>query len=177
MTAPDITTNETLEFEVTVSDGVEFSTSNVSVNVEDFLPVITISEASNFNAENSLDIIRGMTANTDGGYTLYWTNNTLSNPSPTSSQAFTVDGVKTGVQSNGEFRAAGNQDVGANVDVIQSGDTIYNVNIFLDAALMLGISTFRGPILGRYQVLGINFYPQLTHRAPKVIQSQLVLTN
>lgn len=155
--APNISADETLTFEVTVSHDTGLSRGPISIRVEDFQPVETVSNITPFNADNSLPFIRGMTASDDGSYTLYWGSDSISSPSPISSQAFTGDGVRSGGQIDGEFQAANNQVVGGTADVIENGDTLYYLNVFLDSANMLGVTSHRGVVNGSVFNFGDEF--------------------
>lgn len=167
LTAPEVSTDETLTFEVTISSETGGSSQGpISIIVENFNPVETKSDSSSFNGGDRVNKIMGIIANDDEGYTVHWESNILGSPVPTSSQNFTADGERINSQTNGEFQATGNQISGSVKDVIESGDTLYYVNHYIDAADMLGMTTHRGLVTGTAFSFGNEFQSPVNRSFP-----------
>ena len=162
LVAPMLEADETVSFEVTVSDGALSEASVVTLDMEDVKPIIRISESTEFGTggptnpnetvpdpsiyegNKPLDQIIGITASGEGDYTVHWTAGFSGHDMPISSQAFTADGEKVGDQVDGAFTGGvdaeydrENQTLnhftfGITFATVQSGDTLYNFNGVLD---------------------------------------------
>lgn len=184
LTAPNLDDDQALSFEVSVSDGVNTSTSTVSLDVEDLKTFIVESESSEYGTggptnpsetvpdpsiyegNKPLDRIIGLTSEADGGYRVHWTASNGGRDMPVSSQAFSMDGEKTGPQSDGVF--LGGDQVSEDPDetykfiygitfaTVKSGDTVFNLNGKLEfsGGITLGYTSHRGLLDGEVEGFG-----------------------
>lgn len=128
LTAPELTEDETLTFEVTASDGEDTDQAIISVMVEALRPpALTISQSTPFNPE-ALRKIYDITANEDGSYKVHWSIfSTNTSNRAVSSQDFTSHGITSGNQTDGEFQT-GSVFLGVEpLQVVLSGDTVFNI--------------------------------------------------
>ena len=164
LTAPLLSADESLEFELTVSDGEDTSTDTVTIAVEDIQAVETISKPTTYNADKYLGCLKGLSANSNGGYTVYWGMGYNRDSIPVSSQVFTVDGIASGPQTDGNFQTGSNLRGGLIFEVIRSGDTVYYINRFLrdlnffpSGTPQHGITSHRGLAAGTISGSGDEF--------------------
>ena len=158
LTAPMLDADETVAFEVSVTDGALTTTSTVTLDVEDVKTSVAISESTEFGTggpqipsqtvpdpsvfegRKPLDQIIGLTPSEQGDYTVHWTASGGGHDMPVSSQTFSADGEKVGAQVDGVF-LGGDQGTferdgrtfnrfifGVTFATVQSGDTLYNLN-------------------------------------------------
>lgn len=186
LTAPELEADGSLSFEVSVSDGTNTTVSTVSLNVEDLKTNVVLSESTEYgtggpttpsqtvpdpsiyDGDKPLDRIIGLTTEADGGYRVHWTASSGGRDMPISSQAFTVDGEKTGVQTDGVFMG-GDQGTseedgqsynlytyGVTFATVQSGNTLYNLNgkIQFGNGVTIGYESFRGLVDGEVDGFG-----------------------
>lgn len=101
LTAPLVEANESLEFSVLVSDGVNSVSEQISIDVSDLVAIELASETSSFSNSIIKGLI-GLTPDSSGGFRAYWGRGG-SFAMPTSSQDFDGLGEKIGNQVDGEF--------------------------------------------------------------------------
>lgn len=158
LTAPLLDANETVMFELSVSDGALTTTSEVSLRLEDVkvvpaisqstdygtggpqTPAETVPDPSLYEGRKPLNRIIGLTTENDGGYRVHWTASGGGHDMPVSSQAFTVGGEKTGEQVDGVFlggdqgtveedgRSFNRYIFGVTFATVQSDETLFNLN-------------------------------------------------
>ncbi len=164
LTAPELTADETLTFEVTASDGEDTDQAIISVMVEALRPpALTISQSSPFNAE-PLREIYDITANEDGGYKVHWTPFGAQTPErAVSSRDYTTDGVVLGTQTDGEYQTGSIFLAVKPLQVVQSGDTVYNILRHDNGdpfVVQNGFSSYRGSVSGPILEAGDVFAPE-----------------
>lgn len=192
LVAPVLDGDEGLSFEVSVSDGALTSVSTVSLDIEDIKanvalsestefgtggpanPAETVPDPSVFEGRKPLDRIIGLTSAADGGYTVHWTASGGGHDMPVSSQAFSADGEKVGAQVDGVF-LGGDQETfeldgrtlnrfifGLTFATVQSGDTLYNLNVQLEIGdgFTIGYGSHRGLVEGEIDGFGDTFIEQ-----------------
>ncbi len=138
--APDVSADETLEFEVTVSDGEASSKSSVSITVEDLSVVETISEPvaiavgaipGGATSERSLVEISSLSQPSLDQYRVHWSlqGNFGSGKTYVASQIYNMSGERSETQSSGSFsQFFGPQSpIGVTIRATQSGTTLYNL--------------------------------------------------
>lgn len=124
LVAPLLEDDESLSFELSVSDGEFSHSSTVSIQIEDLkldnvvsqasafgtggpvttVPSETLGDTSEFEGDKSLTQIIGLTPSADDGYTVHWTALGAGTNMPVSSQNFSADGAVIGDQIDGVFR-------------------------------------------------------------------------
>lgn len=124
LVAPLLENDESLSFELSVSDGEFSHSSTVSIEIEDLkldnvvsqasafgtggpvtsIPNETVGDASEFEGDKSLTQIIGLTPSGDNGYTVHWTALGAGTSMPVSSQNFSADGAAVGNQTDGVFK-------------------------------------------------------------------------
>lgn len=186
LVAPLLDNDEDVSFELSVSDGTISDTSTVTLKLEDLKvsevlsssseygtggppnPVETIPDPSIYEGGKPLDRIIGLTSESGGGYRVHWTSSTLGHDMPVSSQAFTVDGAKSGVQTDGVFlggergtfeyngQTYNNFSIGITFATVQSGDTLFNFNgkLAWQEVLKIGYDSYRGLVEGEIEGFG-----------------------
>ena len=138
--------NETLEFEVSVSDGQLVATDTVSITVNNFEAKQISSANSPFHRDLPLPGIKYLIPNSNGNLDIYWSTGFSANNHPVALQTLDIDGNTVGDQINGEFDFADFDKLNTK-SVIRSGDTVYYMNEFLirDTGER-GLSTQRGTV-------------------------------
>ena len=185
MIAPALEADQDLSFEVTISDGTNTVKSTMSLTVENLKtsivqsestqygtggptnPAQTIPDPSIYEGNKPLDRIIGLTAEADGGYRVHWSASNGGQDMPISSQAFTVEGEKTGPQTDGVFlggdqTSQGSDDqpykftYGVTFATVQSGDALFNLNAKLEfgQGFSIGYTSYRGLVDGEVEGFG-----------------------
>ena len=186
LTAPLLDADEDVSFELTVSDGTLSNVSTVSLNIEDLKvdevlsestefgtggptnPVETVADPSVFEGGRSLVRIIGLTPETGGGYRVHWTSASGGHDTPVSSQVFSVEGEKSGGQTDGVFLGGDRGTIerngvtsnrfvfGISFATIQSGDTLFNFNGELEftTGLSFQYTSHRGLVEGEVDGFG-----------------------
>ena len=167
--APLVDNDESLSFEVTVSDGALTSTDTVSIDVENIEinevqseetpfgtggptnPEETVADTSEFEGNRPLLEVIGLTASDDGGYVVHWTSLSAGIDTPISSQVFSANGERLGEQIDGVFlggvtgqfeqdgRVRNSVQFGAVVDTLLSDDTLFYFNVIIELAEELNL--------------------------------------
>lgn len=102
LSAPLVTQNTVLTFEVTASDGTNDSTSSVSVTAEPISLPVTVRPSAPINTDFAL--LNGITNEGQDQYRIYWTDGYVTTGNNViASQAFSGDGTPIGNQTNGTF--------------------------------------------------------------------------
>jgi hypothetical protein len=131
--APDVGADESLVFEVAVSDGETESLQTVSVDVE-ALDRLSITGKAPPNTTNTFYAqIAGITSPFLGGFNVHWTTNGLAQNIRTATQSFTDAFDRVGPETTRLIQASDNV-VGARVSVIQSDSKTYAVNQIITTA-------------------------------------------
>jgi len=149
VTSPDITEEETLEFNVIVSDGEQTTEAQISTKVEIFEPETIELTPSIYSGSFPISSFHSLVSNADGGYRVYWLSGSDPFQIANSYQDYTIDGQKLGPQVDSTFEISEDIDT-FTTDVIQSGETRYNLNKsynFEDESIVT-FSTIRGDLSG-----------------------------
>lgn len=102
LTAPFVSADEILEFQVQVSDGTDTRTQDISIDVSDLFAEEFKSQPSIFSS-NGLSRLSGLTPTPDGEFTAYWGSWNGNFSMPTSAQQFDGSAIFLGDQIDGEF--------------------------------------------------------------------------
>lgn len=123
LTAPLLTADESVTFEVTVSDGTNTSTAQVSIMIDHIQAFSADAAATPFFPSGPPLTLKAITPDSDNGYILHWTSQGNSTEQPVSSQNFTFEDVRNGEQVNGELTIASPNN-GRVFQIEQSGNDI-----------------------------------------------------
>lgn len=175
LTAPLVDDDDTLIFEVTVSDGIDSSTANISLVVDNISSSEATPNPSSFYG-GEMDLI-SLTAGENDGHIAHWRANgrDFSGSAATSSQAFSNSGEQIGGQLDGELLAAGTQSLGFIQGIVQAGNALYYITTFFDTRSTSGNSiesdaVREGPVIGTVMGYGDTVFTE-TNRS-NFFQSQ-----
>lgn len=121
VTLPEVTQDETLTFELRVSDGNLSNATSVDIIAKNVMPTA-------FNGEGGVSRLKALFLEADGNYRAVWDLGRQSFSMPTASKLFDPAGVQIGAQTDGVF-FTGFIEWGGNVaDVLKSGTEILYTN-------------------------------------------------